>query len=283
MQNVKFSELLHRYKVFFFDSYGVIKNYKGIIDGVPQLFEQLHRNNIPYYLLTNDASRSPAEMAEKFHQTGLNWITEEVIITSGMMAKEYLKYKVPQGKVAYLGTLGSAYYVESLGLEAIHLNDLQRQDFDDIKAFLFLDDEGFDWSNSINLTINLLRKRNIPVVVANSDKIYPVSKEQVAVAIGSLANLVESIVQKRFIKFGKPDSQMFMYAYEKLLEKQVVSKSEILMIGDTLHTDILGGNKFGLDTALVLSGNTLLEQLEHSVNNTGIIPTYVCESVSMLD
>ena len=25
------------------------------------------------------------------------------------------------------------------------------------------------------------------------------------------------------------------------------------MVGDTLHTDILGGNKFGLDTALVLN------------------------------
>ena len=31
------------------------------------------------------------------------------------------------------------------------------------------------------------------------------------------------------------------------------------MVGDTLHTDIIGGNKFGLDTVLVLSGNTLPE------------------------
>jgi HAD superfamily hydrolase (TIGR01450 family) len=281
MHQIHFSELLNQYKVFFFDSYGVIKNYKGIIDGVPQLFEQLHTNKTPFYILTNDASRSPYEMATKFHSAGLEWITEEEIITSGMMAKEYLKYKVPTGKIAYLGTYGSAYYVESLGLEAVHLSDLEHHDFDDIKAFLFLDDEGFDWSDSINLTINLLRKRNIPIVVANSDKIYPVSKEQIAVAIGSLANLVESIVQKRFIKFGKPDSQMFMYAYEKLLEKQAVSKNEILMVGDTLHTDILGGNKFGLDTALVLSGNTLVEQLNYSVNNTGIIPTYVCESIGI--
>jgi ribonucleotide monophosphatase NagD (HAD superfamily) len=51
------------------------------------------------------------------------------------------------------------------------------------------------------------------------------------------------------------------------------------MVGDTLHTDIIGGNKFGLDTALVLSGNTIPEQAALKIASSGIIPTYVCESV----
>jgi ribonucleotide monophosphatase NagD (HAD superfamily) len=50
------------------------------------------------------------------------------------------------------------------------------------------------------------------------------------------------------------------------------------MVGDTLQTDILGGNKFGLDTVLVLSGNTLPADVDTNIASTGIAPTYICES-----
>jgi ribonucleotide monophosphatase NagD (HAD superfamily) len=50
------------------------------------------------------------------------------------------------------------------------------------------------------------------------------------------------------------------------------------MVGDTLYTDIIGGNKFGLDTVLVLSGNTLPDMALVRISSSGIIPTYICES-----
>jgi len=50
------------------------------------------------------------------------------------------------------------------------------------------------------------------------------------------------------------------------------------MVGDTLQTDILGGNKFGLDTVLVLSGNTLPKDADNRITATGIVPTYICNS-----
>ena len=53
------------------------------------------------------------------------------------------------------------------------------------------------------------------------------------------------------------------------------------MVGDTLHTDILGGNKFGLDTALVLTGNLLPEDYENRIMSTGISPTYICETAAI--
>jgi ribonucleotide monophosphatase NagD (HAD superfamily) len=50
------------------------------------------------------------------------------------------------------------------------------------------------------------------------------------------------------------------------------------MVGDTLHTDILGGNKFGIHTALVLSGNTQADYYIDAINSSGIIPDHICQS-----
>ncbi|HEY5327994.1 MAG TPA: HAD hydrolase-like protein [Mucilaginibacter sp.] len=41
---------------------------------------------------------------------------------------------------------------------------------------------------------------------------------------------------------------------------------------------MLGGNKFGLDTVLVLSGNTLPGDADARITATGITPTYICEN-----
>jgi ribonucleotide monophosphatase NagD (HAD superfamily) len=69
-----------------------------------------------------------------------------------------------------------------------------------------------------------------------------------------------------------------MFAYEILQARRPINKRQILMIGDTLQTDILGGNKFGLDTMLVLTGNTQPRDAESRIIATGIVPTYICEA-----
>jgi HAD superfamily hydrolase (TIGR01450 family) len=192
---------------------------------------------------------------------------------------EFFRTKLQDGNsVAYLGTNASAHYIETAGLKTVPISRVDLNNLDEIQSFAFLDDEGFDWNTDINKAINLLRKKNMNVVVANTDKNYPVNQHDISVAIGSLADLVERILGKEFIRFGKPDAQMFLLAYERALQDIRVKRDEILMVGDTLTTDIIGGNKFGLDTALVLSGNTLPEMANIRIANSGIIPTYVCDS-----
>ncbi|UAY52660.1 HAD-IIA family hydrolase [Ferruginibacter albus] len=274
-----FQSVAKKFKAVFLDSYGVIKNYGGLIDGVQGTIDFIRKENIALRILTNDASRSRTQQAEGFLKLGLKGIEKEEIITSGMMAKHFLEQKILHGKIAYLGTENSAHYILQSGLQHIAVKDIDLNNMNDVSAFVFLDDEGFDWNTDINKTINLLKHRNIPVIVANSDKLYPVSKTHVSVATGGIAQLVESILNKKFIHFGKPDSQMFMFAFEQLNLRDGFGKKDILMVGDTLHTDILGGNKFGLQTALVLSGNTDAAEAQLQINSTGIIPDFICNSI----
>ena len=279
MQRIdNFKSIIDKYEIVFFDAFGVIKNYNGLVPSIGRTFEYLESVNKEYYIVTNDASRGPAQLAESYHKAGLTAITQHRIVSSGMLTKEYLDLKVQDGIVAYLGTPNSAHYIESSGLITLPISEINESNIDKVSVLIFLDDEGFDWHRDLNKAVNLMRRKTIPAIVANTDRAYPLTVRDVSIAIGGIAAMVESVVGKQFIRFGKPDSQMFMFAYDLIRDYRQISKSEIVMVGDTLNTDILGGNKFGLDTVLVLTGNTLTKDYETRITATGIMPTYICES-----
>lgn len=274
-----FLSIANKYKVIFFDSYGVLKNHNGLIPNVQIVINELRQRGKFIRVLTNDASRTPEQQAERFAQTGLTGLRPSEIITSSMMASLFLKNKVKSGKVAYLGTPNSAQCITSIGLEAIPVSEVDFDNLDELSAMAFLDDEGFDWNTDMNKTMNLLRKKKMQVIIANTDKIYPVAKNDVNIATGGIAKLFETILNRKFLHFGKPDTQMFNHAFEDINQFGKFEKKDILMVGDTLKTDILGGNKFGISTMLVLSGNTSHRSHEIKIRTSGIIPNYVCKSI----
>ena len=59
------------------------------------------------------------QLSEAYHRLGLKVVDYERIVSSGMIAKEYLDLKVNDGIVAYLGTEDSAHYIERSGLQAL--------------------------------------------------------------------------------------------------------------------------------------------------------------------
>jgi len=276
-----FESIIDQYKVFFLDSYGVLRNHDGVIDGIANTLNLLESKGKTYRIITNDASRDQAALCEALHYYGLTMIKEKHIISSGMMARSYLENKVQDGLIAYLGTKKSANYILQSTKTPIPIGEVTPQLYSDIVALVFLDDEGFDWNTDINKAFNLLRYRNIPVIVANTDKIYPKSATEVNLAAGAIARLIETISGRTFIKFGKPDTQLFIHALETIKDYQLLSRKDIVMVGDTLHTDILGGNKFGIATALVLTGNTSAEEATLMIRTSSIIPDYVCASAGV--
>ncbi len=275
-----FAEIAAPYRVIFFDSYGVLRNHRGLIPGAVDCVAELRAAGKHIRVLTNNAARSSSAASRRLAHYGLHGIPPEEIITSGATTRQFLQQKVRSGKVAYLGTPAAAEYIIGAGLEAIPVAEVDINHADDIKAIAFLDDEGYDMNTDVNSLINLLRRCPVPVVVANTDLLYPVAANEVALATGSIARLAEYVLGRKFVKFGKPAMQMFQLAYESVSkELSNVGLSDILMVGDTLHTDILGGNSFGIDTTLVLSGNTRKESAETEIISSGIFPDYVCLSI----
>ena len=279
MAYLSFAELVSNYKVIFFDAFGVLKNSSGLLDGTLDLLAWLNRTGKEVFILTNDSSRAPSELARTYeHPEHGSLVPTSRTISSGLLAQDFLRSRIKRGTVAYLGKEQSAFYIEAAGLDAVPVSECSLDT--PPAALALLDDEGFDWFSDINRALNLIRRSNIPVVVANADRAYPVNNNDVAIAVGSLATMMESILGKRFFHFGKPDTMMFSYAFATAhANLPKLSKKDVLMVGDTLHTDIHGATAFGLDTVLVLSGNTLPNHHKTLIEATGIIPTYICESV----
>jgi len=280
MEIKRFKELVKQYKVVFFDAYGVLKKHHGMIEGVDEMLSFLVDEDIDFYIITNDASRSPALLAKVYQEAGIKVVKEENMISSAMMSVEFLKENVyPGSLVAYLGRETSEYFIRCADLIPIRMEEVSEEDYSEISAIMLFDDGGYEFHSGINKTLNVVRGTDAPVIVANPDKIYPVSDGEVAFAIGSIANMLEVVSNRKFFHFGKPDESIFEYGFNIANSKRRVSKREVLMVGDTLDTDIIGGNDFGIDTALVLSGSTLETQVEYLIAEMGIKPTHICKSV----
>ena len=86
-----------------------------------------------------------------------------------------------------------------------------------------------------------------------------------------IAKYFNDIVISENVGVSKPNPGIFEYALNNM---DNINKNEILMIGDSLSSDIKGGINFNIDTCWYNPNN-----LE---NNTDIIPTYVVSSLNEL-
>ena len=89
---------------------------------------------------------------------------------------------------------------------------------------------------------------------------------------GSMAWMLEKATGRLPKFIGKPEPDMALLA----MAQCGCSAAETLLIGDRLYTDIACGNRAGVDTAFVLSGEGTLADLAKGQGK----PTYIFENVS---
>ncbi|MBW1833149.1 MAG: hypothetical protein JRJ10_15925 [Deltaproteobacteria bacterium] len=83
------------------DAYGVLKSSTGLIEGALETVTSLIAAGKEVFVVTNDSSRSPESMAERYaEQAGGELLPPERYISSGLLAAEYLEKQIPYGKVS---------------------------------------------------------------------------------------------------------------------------------------------------------------------------------------
>ena len=86
-----------------------------------------------------------------------------------------------------------------------------------------------------------------------------------------IAKYIDKIIISDEVGVNKPDKRIFEYAMNYF---EIMDKSEVIMIGDSLGADIKGGQNAGIDTCWV--------NLRNNVNDTGIVPKYEVNKLEKL-
>lgn len=86
-----------------------------------------------------------------------------------------------------------------------------------------------------------------------------------------LKDAFEHIIISESTSFQKPQIGIFGYAFDKL---QITDKSNVLMVGDSLTSDIQGGINYGIDTCWF--------NPTHKENHTSVKPTFEIDQLESL-
>ena len=269
------AELCERYDALLLDAYGVLNDHDGALPGAPDFITLLNRQQKPYVLLTNDASRTPETASRRFRGMGLD-IAPEHILTSGLMlARYFAEQELRHARCIVLGPDDSREYVKHAGGEPVGLDWQTEAD-----ALIVCDEAGIDYRPALDRALSFLFRafdagRPVHLVLANPDIVYPMSRGRFGFTSGSMALLLEAGLAarypgsgRRFTRLGKPSPFLFDAARERFPDATLV------MIGDQLETDIRGARNYGIDAVLVGSGVAKVARLGA---DTPLLPTFIME------
>lgn len=245
-------DVLPAYRAVFFDAYGVLRDARGPMPDASAVFEALKARSVPFWVVTNDASRTPESLAQAYG----GHVPPTHMVSSGLLASAYLRRCYPGATVGVLGPPASADLIARAGCQPLAFGDTA--DLDPLDVVALMDEAGFSWERELTRLVNLCRRRpDLEVLVPNPDVVYPAGDGRVGLAAGALSAILERATGRAPRSFGKPAVEIFQRALTLAQDKlSDLQPSQILMVGDTPATDLVGARAVGLDTALTLWGNT---------------------------
>jgi len=253
---------------FILDAFGVLNIGATVIPGAVARVAQIRAAGKKLVVLTNGASAPAPLTLAKYHRWGFDFTAAEVIASRDLAAEamaEAMAAAMPgQGVIwAAIGPQGAP--LDDLPGDVRPLDEglLSRAD-----GFLFLGSE--DWSEARQSALKAaLHRRPRPVICANPDIIAP-RETGFTWEPGHYACDLPGPVAFH----GKP----FGGALQAALRQLDLPTARVVMIGDSLHTDILGGRAAGCGTALVAGhGFFAGHDPQPFITATGLVPDYIAE------
>jgi len=253
------SKLTADWKAYLIDLDGTLYHGSRMILGADRLISGLQHAGIPYLFVTNNSSRTPAEVAAHLQHMGIP-ADEGHVCTSAVAAAQYIAEQYPGSKVAPIGENGLLEALREAGIEC-------DEEHPDVVV------QGIDRSFTYEKLTKAARliSGGARYVLTNPDLQLP-SQDGLMPGAGTIAAAIKAASGREPIVIGKPSGILMKFAIDRL----GLRNEEVAVIGDNMLTDISAGVQAGCGTILTLTGVTTEHNLEKYVASTGIQPDVIC-------
>jgi HAD superfamily hydrolase (TIGR01457 family) len=254
---------LSRYDALLLDLDGTVYRGDAVIDGAGPAVGQARDAGISVRFVTNNASRTPDDVAEHLNRIGISAKPDEVT-TSAQAAAGLLVDRVPAGgRVLVLGTDALAGEAEARGFVPVRKYD------DDVVAVLQGLSQDMGWRDLAEACVAI--RAGVLWIASNVDVTLPTERGLLP-GCGAMVAAVRAATDVEPVVAGKPERPLMDDAI------RVTGSSHPLAVGDRLDTDIAGGNAVGVDSLLVLTGVSTATHLLTAVERQR--PTFVSKDLS---
>ncbi|WP_248927769.1 TIGR01457 family HAD-type hydrolase [Paenibacillus hamazuiensis] len=250
---------------FLLDLDGTLYNGDRPIPYAAEFMGWLNAQRHPYLLVTNNSSRTPAQVAEHLRGLGIE-VPASAILTSSIAAALYLKDQAKGSRVYAIGEQGLKQALADSGFE---LTD-ERPDYV-VQGI----DRDFTYAK-LAAAVRHIRS-GAGFVMTNPDLLLPWNGELTPGA-GAIGAAIQASSQAEPVVIGKPSPIIMNYAVRQL----GLPAERIWAVGDNLRTDIRGGAAAGCRTALVLTGLATKDNAESQIAAAGIRPDVICDDLQSL-
>lgn len=249
---------LRQKKLFVLDMDGTFYLGDKLIPGSLEFLERLRQKGIDFLFFTNNSSRTRQFYKKKLASMGC-FVDEDSIVTSGDVTIRYLKENHSDASVYLVGTgLLEQSFIEG-GIK------LTKNDPDIVVI-------GFDTT----LTYEKIERactfiRNGAIFIATHLDLNCPTEDGFIPDCGSMCAMIEASTGVKPRYLGKP----FRDTVDMIQLITGRSNDEIAFVGDRLYTDIAVGVNNGITGILVLTGETMMDDVEKS----SVKPDYIFESL----
>jgi glycerol 3-phosphatase-2 len=233
------SELVDGYDTVLLDLDGTVVRGTDPVPCAPDVVAALREADVAVQFITNNASRSPEQVAEHLTELGIQSSPDEVF-TSGQAAVAVLSAELPSGStVLVIGSAALVVAVEEAGLRPVTAASEQPV------AVVQGHSPQTGWAQLAEACIAI--RAGARWIACNGDRTLPTERGLLP-GNGAMVAALSAATERKPTVAGKPERSLLDTAVRRVGAKRP------LVVGDRLDTDIAGACAAGVDSLLVLSG-----------------------------
>lgn len=260
-------DIADRFDVFFLDAFGVLNIGEQAIPDVPDRVAALQAAGKRVLIVSNAAGFPHETLIAKYQRLGYHFDPDDIITSrTALLAGLKQRPDVHWGLMA----------TRSAGLQDLeHLNvtyvEEDPEPYSQVDGFLMIGSAAWTSERQILLE-QAVRNNPRPVLVGNPDIVAP-RETGFSIEPGFYAHQLATATGITPEFFGKPFYNIYDLAFQRV---GPVDESRVLMVGDSVHTDILGAKTAGIQSALVANyGFFAGQDIQSALQRAQIFPDYV--------